>query len=268
MVADVILPGMQKTEEQHRNDICVAGRWIFERGYAPATDGNISVRLDAGRILASPTGVRKGAMSPGQMVIADLNGRKISGEGEVSSEIGIHVQVYRMRPDVHAVCHAHPSLATGFAAAGVSLDRALLCEQVVALGSVPVAPYGTPGTPELAATIAPFVHAHDAILLANHGAVSYGPDLLTAFFRMELTEHLARVSLVTKVLGKESLLSEADVDTLLAARARYGIHTAANSQAGRPVTAESNNDTERITLTRVELEALIDEAVQKERARR
>jgi L-fuculose-phosphate aldolase len=268
LVADVILPGMQKTEEQHRNDICVAGRWIFERGYAPATDGNISVRLDAERILASPTGVRKGAMCPEEMVIADLKGRKISGQGEVSSEIGIHVQVYRMRPDVHAVCHAHPSLATGFAAAGVSLDRALLCEQVVALGSVPVAPYGTPGTPELAATIAPFVHAHDAILLANHGAVSYGPDLLTAFFRMELTEHLARVSLVTKVLGKESLLSEADVDTLLAARARYGIHTAANSQAGRPVTAESNNDTERITLTRVELEALIDEAVQKERARR
>lgn len=268
MVADVILPGMQKTEAQHRNDICVAGRWIFERGYAPATDGNISVRLDAERILASPTGVRKGAMSPDEMVIADLKGRKISGRGEVSSEIGIHVQVYLMRPDVHAVCHAHPSLATGFAAAGVSLDRALLCEQVVALGSVPVAPYGTPGTPELAATIAPFVHAHDAILLANHGAVSFGPDLLTAFFRMELTEHLARVSLVTKVLGKESLLSDEDVDTLLAARARYGIHTAANPQAGRPVTAQSNNDTERITLTRVELGALIDEAVQKERARR
>jgi len=266
--ADVILAGMQKTEEEHRRDICVAGRWIFERGYAPATDGNISVRLDAQRILASPTGVRKGAMSPEQMVIVDLDGRKISGTVEVSSEIGVHVLIYRMRPDVHAVCHAHPSLATGFAAAGVGLDRALLCEQVVALGSVPVAPYGTPGTPELAATIEPFVLAHDAILLANHGAVSYGPDLLTAFFRMELTEHLARVSLVTKVLGRESLLSDEDVDTLLAARARYGIKTAANSEAGRPVSAKSNREIERITLTRVELEALIDEAVQKERARR
>ena len=263
MAGDVILPGMEKSEAEHRHDICVAGRWIFERGYAPATDGNISVRLDAQRILASPTGVRKGAMVPEDMIIADLEGRKIEGSGGVSSEIGIHVLVYRMRPDVQAICHAHPSLATGFAAAGVGLDRALLCEQVVALGSVPVAPYGTPGTPELARTIEPFVHAHDAILLANHGAVSYGPDLLTAFFRMELTEHLARVSLVTKVLGKESLLSEEDVDTLLAARARYGIHTGANSHAGRPVTSDSNNEPERITLTRAELEALIDEAVQK-----
>lgn len=267
MAADEILAGMEKTEQEHRRDICVAGHWLFERGFAPATDGNISVRLDAERILATPTGVRKGAMAPENMVIADLQGRKLSGQGGISSEIGMHLLIYCMRPDVHAVCHAHPSLATGFAAAGVSLDRALLCEQVVALGSVPVAPYGTPGTPELAAAIESFVHAHDAILLANHGAVTYGPDLLTAFFRMEMTEHLARVSLVTKLLGKESLLSEDDVDTLLAARARYGIKTAANTAAGRPVSAEMNNETERITLTRVELEALIDEAVQKERSR-
>jgi L-fuculose-phosphate aldolase len=261
---------MQKTEEEHRLDICIAGRWIFERGYAPATDGNISVRLDAQRILASPTGVRKGSMTPADMVIVDLDGRTLSGQGSVSSEIGMHALVYRMRADVQAVCHAHPSIATGFAAAGVSLDRAILCEQVVALGSVPVAPYGTPGTPELAAAIEPFVHAHDAILLANHGAVTYGSDLLTAFFRMELTEHLARVSLVTKMLGKESLLSDDDVDTLLAARARYGVKTSADSEAGRPISAESNsnNQPERITLTRVELEALIDEAVQKERSRR
>jgi L-fuculose-phosphate aldolase len=266
--ADGILPGMQKTEQEHRRDICIAGRWLFDRGYAPATDGNISVRLDAQRILASPTGVRKGAMAPEDMVVVDPEGRKLSGNGGVSSEIGMHLLIYRRRADVQAVCHAHPSLATGFAAAGVSLDRALLCEQVVALGSVPVAPYGTPGTPELAAAIDPFVHAHDAILLANHGAVTYGPDLLTAFFRMELTEHLARVSLVTKLLGKESLLSEDDVETLLAARARYGVQTSADTTVGRPVSANSNSEPERITLTRAELEALIDEAVQKERSRR
>jgi L-fuculose-phosphate aldolase len=265
---DAILPGMEKTEEEHRRDICVAGRWLFDRGFTPATDGNVSVRLDSHRILASPTGMRKGVMVPGDMVIADLEGRKISGTGGVSSEIGMHALIYRMRPDVQAVCHAHPSLATGFAAAGVALDRALLCEQIVTLGSVPVAPYGTPGTPELAATIEPFAHAHDAILLANHGAVTYGPDLLTAFFRMELTEHLARVSLVTKLLGKESLLSEDDVETLLAARARYGVQTAADSRAGRPISSDSNIETERITLTRSELEGLIDEAVQKERTRR
>jgi ribulose-5-phosphate 4-epimerase/fuculose-1-phosphate aldolase len=105
---DAILPGMEKTEEEHRRDICVAGRWLFDRGFTPATDGNVSVRLDSHRILASPTGMRKGVMVPGDMVIADLEGRKISGTGGVSSEIGMHALIYRMRPDVQAVCHARP----------------------------------------------------------------------------------------------------------------------------------------------------------------
>src|ERR1700722_8023676 len=104
--ADVILPGMRKTEEEHRRDICIAGRWLFDRGFAPATDGNISVRLDTQRILASPTGVRKGALTPEDMIVADLDGRKISGQGSISSEIGMHVLIYRMRRDVQAVCHA------------------------------------------------------------------------------------------------------------------------------------------------------------------
>ena len=137
---------------------------------------------------------------------------------------------------------------------------------MIALGSVPVARYGTPGTSELTAAIEPLVHGHDAILMANHGVVTYGPDLLTAFFRMETTEHFARVSLVTELLGKQMLLSGGDVEKLLAARARYGTHTAA-TRAGGAGNLRCG-ETERVTLTRRELETLIDEAVQKDRARR
>ena len=259
MSADLVLPGMKKTEEEHRREICVVGRWLFERGFVPATDGNISVRLDSHRILVSPTGARKGEMDPDDMVITDSEGLKISGRLGISSEIGMHLQIYAMRPDVQAICHAHPAISTGFAASGVALDRALLCEQVVNLGAVPLASYGTPGTPELAASIRPFVSSHDAILLANHGVVTYGPDLLSAFYRMEMTEHLARVSMVTRIIGHENLLSDTDVDVLFAARARYGVHTGAG-EAARPITCDSEHS-EWVTMSRRRLETLIDERV-------
>jgi len=258
---------MAKTEEEHRRDICAVGRWIQERGYVASTDGNISLRLDAQRILASPTCVNKGMMSPEDVVITDLDGRKLSGERKPSSELAMHLLIYRLRPDVHAVCHAHPPVATGYAAAGIPLDHAILCELVVTLGYVPVAPYGTPGTPELGAAIEPLVEGHDAILLANHGVVTYGPDLLNAFFRMDTTEHFARVALVTRLLGKQLLLSDANVAKLLAARARYGTHTAASAKPGCPVTS-SNGDSELLTMTRGELDALLDHALQEDRARR
>ena len=144
----------------------------------------------------------------------------------------MHLLIYRHRPDVNAVCHAHPPVATGYAAAGIPLNKALLCELVLSLGCVPVAPYGTPGTPELADSIEPFVDGYDAILLANHGVVTYGHDLLTAFFRMETTEHFARVALVTEMLGKQVLLSSGDVEKLVAARARYGLQTALQLRSG------------------------------------
>jgi L-fuculose-phosphate aldolase len=133
----------------------------------------------------------------------------------------MHLLIYRLRPDVYAICHAHPPIATGFAAAGVPLDKAILSEAVFALGCVPLAPYGTPGTSELCDSIEPLLRNYDAILLANHGVVSYGPDLLTAFFRMETVEHFAQVSLVTQLLGKQTVLSAGDVNKLLAARARH-----------------------------------------------
>jgi L-fuculose-phosphate aldolase len=220
MLPEAIIPGNAKTEGAHRREICTAGRWIHARHFAPATDGNISVRLKSSRVLTTPTCLSKGMMTPNDLVITDMQGRPLSGERPPSTELAMHLLIYRLRPDVYAICHAHPPIATGFAAAGLPLDKAILSEAVFSLGCVPLAPYGTPGTTELCDSIEPLIRNYDAILLANHGVVTYGPDLLTAFFRMETVEHFAQVSLVTQLLGKQTELSAANVDKLLAARAR------------------------------------------------
>jgi L-fuculose-phosphate aldolase len=240
---------------------------VHARGYVVATDGNISVRLDPRRVLTSPTAISKGMMTPDDLVVTDLDGKKLSGHRNASSELAMHLLIYKRRPDVHAVCHAHPLVATAYAAAGLPLNKALVSEVVIALGCIPVARYGTPGTPELTEALAPLVPNYDAILMANHGVVAYGQDLLTAWFRMETTEHFARISLVTELLGKQVLLSSEDVEKLLAARARYGVTTAAQLGPSCPVTAEAA-PADRITLSRQELEALIEEAVRRDRSHR
>jgi L-fuculose-phosphate aldolase len=267
VIPESIAHGAEKPEEQHRLDICAVGRWIHDRGFAASTDGNISVRLGPDRILTSPTCMSKGMMAPDDLVVTDLDGRGVRGSRKPSSEIAMHLLIYRLRPDVNAVCHAHPPIATGFAAAGIPLEKPILCELVIELGQVPVARYGTPGTPELSDAIAPYVPEHDAILMANHGVVTYGMDLLTAFLRMETTEHFAHVSLVTELLGKQTLLSNADVDKLVTARARYAAGSIA-AAAQSPPASTGGSETERISLTRRELDSLIDEAVQRDRTRR
>jgi L-fuculose-phosphate aldolase len=272
MIADSISPGTTKSEDEHRREICTAGRWIHGRNFVASTDGNISIRLDSRRILTSPTGISKGLMSPDDLVITDLQGRKLAGRREASSELAMHLLIYRRRPEINAVCHAHPPIATAHAAAGLALNKALLSEIVIALGCVPVAQYGTPGTPELSVALEPLVQNYDAILLANHGVVTCGADLLTAFFRMETVEHFAQVSLTTQLLGKQVLLSGRDVEKLLAARARYGTTTAATVSPDCPVTSDGDGSAacapDRISVTREELQALIEEAVRKDRALR
>ena len=153
----------------------------------------------------------------------DLNGRHLHGDRQISSEAGMHLLFYQMRPDVQAVCHAHPPTATGFAAAGQGLDQALLPEVVVCLGKVPLVRYATPGTSDLSAVLEPFVPHYDALLLANHGAVTCGPDLLTAFYRMEIVEHFAKITLDARLAGQPQLLSTREVAKLMAARARYHV---------------------------------------------
>jgi len=158
---------------------------LHAQGFVAATDGNLSVRLDRERVLITPTGFSKGMMRPEDMIIVDLCGKKLSGSHNPSSEIVMHLTIYHMRPDVGAVVHAHPCTATGFASAGIALDEPLCSEIVITLGAVPLAPYATTGTMELSESLEPFIPYHEAILMANHGVVTYGEDLLRAFMRME-----------------------------------------------------------------------------------
>lgn len=269
MTPNSLLQGHAKSEEQHRRDICIAGRWMYEREYIVACDGNASVRLEDGRILTTPTCMNKGMLAPEDLVITDLDGRHLSGDRKVSSELAMHLLFYRMRPDVNAICHAHPPTATGFAVAGRALNQAILPELIVGLGQIPLVQYATPGTPELSAAIEPFVPHYDALLLANHGAVTCGPDLLTAFFRMETIEHCAKITLAAELSGEPVLLSGREVAKLMAARPRYSVAPPPGGGAELPITSESGEAAgDDVTLTRSELDALIDEAVRKDRSRR
>lgn len=272
----MVTPGRIKTEDEHRRDICTVGRWIHQREYIAATDGNLSVRLDPQRILTTPTGMSKGMMDPDDLVVVDTQGRKIDGRRDASSEIAMHLLIYRRRSDVNAVVHAHPPVATGYAAAGLPLNQALISEVVLALGCIPIAEYGTPGTPELSQALSPLVGQYDAILMANHGVVTYGDHLLRAYMRMETVEHFARIALVTHLLGRQTLLSREEVEKLGEARTRYfgvvGAPAAALSEAC-PVTADGRlgplpaGARERFWVSREELEALIDEAVKSAKVR-
>jgi L-fuculose-phosphate aldolase len=217
------------SERKHREEIVRYGRMLHGRGFVAAMDGNLSVRLDSKRLLVTPTGLSKGAMRPADLVVVDLEGKQVAGRRSVTSEIGMHLLIYRMRPDVRAIVHAHPPTATGFAAAGMALTEPLVCEVVIGLGCIPLARYGTPGTSELAQTLEPFVPNYDAILMSNHGVVAYADTLEHAYMKMETVEHFAQIALVTHLLGRQQPLKEGEVEKLLLARVKYfGAKTAAS----------------------------------------
>jgi L-fuculose-phosphate aldolase len=212
-----------RAEEQIRADIVEVGRRLYARAYVASNDGNISVRLDDARLITTPKSVSKGFMTPDMMVITDYEGKKLAGERDPSSELPMHLEIYRNRPDVNAVVHAHPPLATGFAVAGIPLTRAVLAEVVTTLGSIPIAEYGTPSTSELPAAVRKYIKAHDGLLLANHGAVTCCKTVMSAYFKMETIEHFAKISLVARLLGREHLLSREEVNRLQGLRGMYGI---------------------------------------------
>jgi L-fuculose-phosphate aldolase len=212
-----------RAEEQIRADIVESGRRLYQLGFVASNDGNISARVDDTRIIATPKSVSKGFMTPDMMVVVDYSGKKISGDRDPSSELPMHLEIYRNRPDVNAVVHAHPPTATGFAVAGIPLTRAVLAEVVTTLGSIPIAEYGTPSTAELPDAVRKYIKAHDGMLLANHGAVTCGSSVLNAHFKMETIEHFAKISLVARTLGREHLLSREEVDRLQGLRGMYGI---------------------------------------------
>jgi L-fuculose-phosphate aldolase len=206
----------------------------MERGLLAGAEGNIAVRLGAGRVLVTPSGASKGDLSPEDLVEVDLSGGRTRGGARASSELDMHLTILRHRPDVGAVVHAHPPVATGFGVAGEAFDDCVLPELVAEVGWVPLVPYGTPGTPELGERLIPFLSGHDALLLANHGAVTMGSKLADAHFRMESLEQAARIILVARLLGRVETLSPGEVARLAALRKAAGPYPGCPPQSGAP----------------------------------
>src|SRR5215468_9920114 len=268
--ATIGLPAMVKTERELREDIVQIGKLVFGKGWVAANDGNITIRLDQDRILATPTQICKGMMDQDDLIIVDMKGRKIEGRRECTSEIAMHLTVYEMRPDIKSVVHAHPPVATGYATAGRTLNLALLPEVVIGLGCVPLADYGLPGTPALTEGMLPLIPKYEALLMANHGAVCYGEDVFKAYFKMETMEHFARIQLVAELLGGPNVLPRTEVDKLLESRTRYGVKAKNAGEPGCPVALEdlggapsapSRNEEEHIYVSRSELVKIVEDAL-------
>ncbi len=212
-------------------DVCTK---IYQKGFVAANDGNVSVRLGDDRILITPTGVSKGFISPEDLVPVDLDGKPLVEGQKPSSELPMHLYIYRERPDVRAVVHAHPLYSTAFAVAGIPLDKNVLAEVVLTLGPVPVVEYGTPSTEELPRSMGKHIRSADAFLLANHGVVTVGHSLLDTFWKLERLEHFAQISFIARLLGGERLLSREEVEKLNRLRERLGIRRALEASEEKP----------------------------------
>ena len=200
--------------EQQKKEIIEAGRRLYERGYVVSSDGNISVRLDDKRILTTPAGMNKGELKRDDLVVVDMDGKKLQGRREPSSELNMHLFIYRNRPDVKAIVHAHPPYCTGYATAGIPLDKCVLPEVILTIGSIPLAQYATPSTEEVAESLKPYIADSQAVLLANHGAVTFGKDVMDAYRKLERIEHAAHISFVSHTLGGQRILPEEQVKKL------------------------------------------------------
>jgi L-fuculose-phosphate aldolase len=272
-------------EQTARREIVNIGRLLYDRSYVVSSDGNVSVRLDDGRIVATPTMMCKGRMTEDSLAITDSSGKPLT-DRKPSSELQMHLLIYEERPDVRAVCHAHPPHGTAFAVAGLAIDQPILSEVILTLGCVPLAGYGTPSTTEVTEAMRPLVKHHNALLMANHGAVAYGTDLWQAFDRLETLEHTARIAILARILGGSQNLPNDAIEKLINLREKAGylgeggrcqacgyLHeTQLSCPTGdRPAPTgatplATSNGSGKITLTREELLELITQAVMTQRA--
>ena len=211
------------TEEQIKEQICDVCHKMWQLGWVAANDGNVTVKLADGNFFATPTGISKSFITPEKLVKVNAKGEVLEGmEGyRPSSEIKMHMRCYEVREDVGAVVHAHPPTATGYAVAGKSLDEYSMIETVIAIGSIPLTPYGTPSTMEVPDAITPYLPEHDVLLLQNHGALTVGSDLITAYYRMETLELFAKISLTAHMLGGAQEISKPNIDKLIDLRTCY-----------------------------------------------
>lgn len=216
---------MELTYMELREQICDICHKMWQLGWVAANDGNVSVKLPDGTFLATPTGMSKSFITPEKLVHFDQDGQILDASAGLkpSSEIKMHLRCYKEREDVGAVLHAHPPVATGYAVANKPLDEYSMIETVIALGSIPVTPYGTPSTYEVPDRIAPYLGEHDALLLQNHGALTVGADLITAYYRMETLELFAKISLNAHLLGGAKEISRENIDRLISMREGYQV---------------------------------------------
>jgi len=202
--------------------ICQVGKLLYDRGYVAANDGNLSLKVEPERLLVTPSGVSKGRMTPDMLLLTDLNGNVLEGDRHPSSETKMHLAVYHNRSDVRAVVHAHPAVSTAFAVCRQGVEEPYLAELIVGLGSVPCTPsFAMLSTDEVPNSIVPYLADHNAVLLANHGALTWGSDIWQAFDRMETVEHTAKILLNAHLLGNPVALTEDESSRLAGLQCMY-----------------------------------------------
>ena len=256
-------------EAKARKLIVEIGKLLYDRSYVVASDGNISIRLDENTVLATPTMTCKGRMTEECLALTDMEGKPLSDK-RASSELAMHLLIYRERPDIKAVCHAHPPHGTAFAVAGLAIDQPILSEVILTLGCVPLTSYGTPSTNELTDAMQPFVANHNALLMANHGAVAYGADAWQAFDRLETLEHTAKIAILARTLGGANDLPKDAIAKLINIREKAGyLGPSARCQScgylhGSGITCgdggHDHGGDDRISLSREELIELLAQA--------
>ena len=214
---------MEKTESQNRNDIIDICKRVHANGWVASNDGNISIRTGPNTVLCTPTGMSKGYLTSDQLIKVDMEGNKLDGALEPSSEIKMHIDVYKNKEGVNSVVHAHPPYATGFAVAGVPLDECVMPEIIIGLGSIPLTKFGTPSTMEIPENIRPFLKQYSVFLLENHGALSAGNDVFQAYYRMESLELFAKISFVARTLGNVNVLDENTAKKVIKVREYFNL---------------------------------------------
>jgi L-fuculose-phosphate aldolase len=233
-----------------KKQIVEIGQRIWTRGYVAANDGNISIKLNDHELLTTPTGVSKGFMTVDMIIKCDWTGKPLSSNPgyRPSSEVKMHLDVYKERPDIGAVVHAHPPFATSFAVAGIPLNKCVLPEAIIVIGSVPTAPYGLPSSMEIPDRMRPFIKNSDAILLENHGALTLGTDLLNAYHKMETLEHTASIVWKAIQLGNLNVLPPAERDRLMELREKFRLSGRVTSCDATPMASSAHpaSETERM----------------------
>lgn len=247
-------------EQELRELMCEVGRRIYNRDMVAANDGNFSVKLEEGTFLCTPTGISKGFMTPEMMCVVDSNGNSKydNGKYKPSSEIKMHMRIYEERPDVNAVVHAHPQFATAYAIAGIPLTEKIMPEAVIFLGEVPIAKYGLPSTTEIPDAVEPYLSSYDAVLLENHGALSWGNDLMAAYFKMEGLEFYASLAYKAKMLGGAKQLPEFEVDRLYDLRRKFAVpgkHPADLHERSESYDEDPKNESDNKTVDNVSNQA-------------